>query len=151
MKRLVAIFLLSVLILPLAWGQVVKVEVVWPDLPDGWKKANEGYASHTIEQQGSFSKTYASATVRFVEQLFENEEAFRRYYFEQVSEDGKVALFFRHLQRKDGVNEKEAEDPLVAPDETPWNVVYERSYYQSTSSVTVDGYNGWLIRTRRLR
>lgn len=146
MKRLVAIFLLSVLILPLAWGQVVKVEVVWPDLPDGWKKANEGYASHTIEQQGSFSKTYASATVRFVEQLFENEEAFRRYYFEQVSEDGKVALFFRHLQRKDGVNEKEAEDPLVAPDETPWNVVYERSYYQSTSSVTVDGYNGWLIR-----
>lgn len=129
-----------------AWSQTAKVEVIWPDLPTGWTVKGPMYASHSTEEQEGYTTTFASATVIRVEQQFENDEALRRFYFERINEDGKVALFMRHLQRDDGVDEKEAQDPLVASEETPWNVVYERSFYQSTANVTVDGYAGWLIR-----
>ena len=127
------------------WAQQPKITLKWTEVPSGWEVSNH-YVSHSVEEREGFTRTFASVTYRFLEQIFEDEEAFRRYYYEQESEDGKSNLFIRHLQRQDGVDEKEAEDPLVAPDEIPWALIYERSGYQSMERLTVDGYEALLLR-----
>lgn len=125
-------------------GQQTKVSVVWPDLPQGWEES-AGHVSYSTEEREGFTRTFAYAGTRFLGQIFDSDEALKRYYYEQVNEDGMSNLFIRHLQRDDGVDDKEREDPLIGPDEVPWNLIYERSGFRSIASLQVDGYEARLL------